>query len=72
MLRETITFNFDTTEQQRRFHERLEGKDGFSDQVWGLSLFALTQLGKGDVDGAKKTLTRIAEVASERTAETGS
>ena len=27
MIKETITFSFDDIEQQRRFHERLAGKD---------------------------------------------
>lgn len=64
MIRETITFTFEDTEQQRRFHERLEGSEGFASQVWGLSLLAQAELENGDVDGVQKTLVRIAEAAA--------
>lgn len=67
MLVETITFNFETAEQQRRFHERLDGKDalaGFASQVWGLSLLAQAELENGDAAGAQKTLVKIAEAAA--------
>ena len=67
MIRETITFSFENAEQQRRFHERLKGLDGFASQMLGLSIFAQAELAHGDVEGAKKTLVRIAEVAAENT-----
>jgi hypothetical protein len=37
---------------------------GFAEQVWGLSLFAQAELDNGDIEGAQKTLVRIAEVAA--------
>lgn len=42
----------------------LAAEKGFAEQVWGLSLFAQAELDNGDVEGAKKTLVRIAEVAA--------
>ena len=67
MIRETITFSFDDAKQQKRFHQRLEGGDGFADQVWGLSILAQAELDNGDHAGARKTLVRIAEIAAKMT-----
>ena len=43
-----------------------DGGDGVWDQVWGLSMLAQAELDNGDIDGALKTLVRIAEVASQQ------
>jgi hypothetical protein len=44
--------------------------EGFASQMWGLSILAQAELDNGDIEGAKKTLVRIAKVASERAPKT--
>lgn len=65
----TITLKFDTNEQRDNFQSYLgkplpTSNKGFAAQVLGLALFALAELEGGDVDAAKRTLTKISEIAN--------